>query len=192
MRRSLFLSTLIFGAIALPASASAASVSISDFSNAGPGQMQATVSATGGALCPSGSTCLGVNLEGVVRPVGSTCQWPTPNDSFYYNRAFLEQIGSGTINTTYTFSPGTYKDALGVHPVPEGPIQLCAFVTATWMTGSGGIFGGAYATTVRQGYRRSNGSGAAGPSGQRVAAIKKCKKSKKNHKKKKLNKCKKS
>jgi hypothetical protein len=179
MRRTLFLSILIFGVLAVPASASAASVSISDFSNAGPGQMKAAVSAALGDPCPAGSNCLGGALQGVVRPVGSACQSPKdPNDAYYYNTVFTEHMDTnGTIDKTYTFSPGTYKDTLGVHPIPEGPIQLCAFVSAAWMFG-GDVFGGTYATTVGQGYYGVNspGSGAAGATGQRVAAIKKCKK----------------
>jgi CorA-like Mg2+ transporter protein len=49
----------------------------------------------------------------VRRPVGSTCQWPkNPNDSYFYNGVFNEPIGSGTINKTYTFSPGTHRDRI--------------------------------------------------------------------------------
>ena len=128
----------------------------------------------------------------MIRPVGSACQSPKDsNDVYYYNTVFTEHMDTnGTIDKTYAFSPGTYKDTLGVHPIPEGPIQLCAFVSAAWMFG-GSVFGGTYATTVGQGHYGVNspGSGAPGATGQRVSAPKKCKKSKKNHDKKK--KCKK-
>jgi hypothetical protein len=168
------------------ASASAASVSITGFDNAGPGQMQATVSAALGNPCPPGSNCLGGSLLGVVRPVGSACQYPNPNDGFYYNGVFTEPMAvNGTVNKTYLFSPGTYKDSTGVHPIPEGPIQLCAFVTASWMFG-GNVFGGTFAQDQRQAsYGSKSSPSGTTPTGKRVKALKKCKKKPKGRKRKK-------
>ena len=178
MRKLLLLS--ILGVAVAPASANAAaSVSIADFSNAGPGRMQATISYQGSGNCYPVVNCAEY-LEAATRPTSASCPGvgtppgPYANDPAYYNKVINDPnaaLSGSPITNTFQFDPGTYTDGLGTHPLPPGPLKLCAYIVLE----SIGSPRTTAATTSRAG---TYGSPAATPPTPTTSSKKKCKKKK--------------